>query len=1024
MEEQKIVDKLKSPLREIRDRALENISDKIEYELIDMNPFVDNTDICQVIMSWFEDTLISISEAGVKSKSTLPDLNKIFKIILTMLEKSINGKSQLEGLNAFEILESWQMKYEKFQEPEVKASLKSILEVLNAKSDESQLVSTYGASLRSTFEDETSSCQKKFIGQQSNLSLPQHLLKSTLTNRNYSPVARNYVKRVHFDENFENEDEEHRSSTIKPSPFSWMALAKDDRDKINLLHSALTSYKPEVIRDACIELTSEIFEDFPAEIFTQRPEIVFALQDVLMMNSNPALKTLAAQALSRLCVKLQMRFKLCQKVQSSRKDSILLMSLPQSCHKNDSSVDNIEDDNSFADQINTTSLKRLQLEPYEYCLMILSSAATVFQHLDQMKPANACIELFQNGMDLSKIIFDQDLKGESEIAESVKEIQGELLKSLLMHQNNRVIFLMLLKTSIEFLKISDHLDVSLTTFLQSCSLDSTLYLSHKHLHDQIVILEDFKQVEEMMSSMKHSIKVLQNTQETFKVSELIKALPGLRFHENYKKFIPLVLQTARSLRDKDKIMQMSTLVVKLLTFPDSKVCQETLFQLHSLVQDILGIGQALDIDGTKKLELSFLIYDRGEIVKELLKCSLDNEDHVKKASIEIVLYLLKAEKFLGWQLWKTVNQEIIKPNLALLECCVQEDDQVSLSRWIFCHLTDGISHFEGSLRILLTSLNSSLRSDAQANLRTILSKQPQSQTKLPKFVDILKIDISDLAMNYPPINLSLRTAKNQIMEHMSVKDLLDLIRLSPDYDILSKKAALQHLTLLLETDSSNDFIELRGLDLILELLDKCLDENGGCMELSPYVLESLKAFFVHQSKFINDFKQDKETYSRFLYAYSRSLYLHHNHKEVLDQIMVVLMLVLFHDWLKLENSVISMPKFMLDKLNFRISVEEAVLIEDDLKEPPNEALGILKVYWNMAWFGGIHILKDWTSPKGDSQFSSKLYLDPLELAVVKNSFSESVIEDLGVKINDSKTHGDFHDALQLARAHYKLIEKR
>ena len=90
-------------------------------------------------------------------------------------------------------------------------------------------------------------------------------------------------------------------SSIKPSPFAWLPLSKLDRDKISWIHSALTSYKPEIIRDACIELTSDTFEDFPAEIFIQRPEIVFALQDILLVNSNPALKSLAAQGLSDLC---------------------------------------------------------------------------------------------------------------------------------------------------------------------------------------------------------------------------------------------------------------------------------------------------------------------------------------------------------------------------------------------------------------------------------------------------------------------------------------------------------------------------------------------------------------------------------------------------------------------------------------------------------------------------------------------------------------------------------------------------
>ena len=221
-------------------------------------------------------------------------------------------------------------------------------------------------------------------------------------------------------------------------------------------------------------------------------------------------------------------------------------------------------------------------------MMVLSNAATAFQHLDHLRPANTCIELFENGLKLVSAIFENDLKGQKDLEESVMEIQNELLKSLLLHQKNRVIFLMLLEMSLKFLDISDELDVSLVTFLQSCAYDPTLYLSHKHLHEKIM-QEDFKLVQDMMTSMKHSIKVLQNKEEhSVKVSDLIKALPAMKYHENYKKYIPLVLQKARGIRELDQVSQMSSLIVQMLKFPDPQVCQETHFQLHSLVQDILG----------------------------------------------------------------------------------------------------------------------------------------------------------------------------------------------------------------------------------------------------------------------------------------------------------------------------------------------------------------------------------------------------------------------------------------------------
>jgi len=43
-----------------------------------------------------------------------------------------------------------------------------------------------------------------------------------------------------------------------------------------------------------------VLQDFPAEIFIQRPDILFTLHDILSVNANQALKSLAAQALTTL----------------------------------------------------------------------------------------------------------------------------------------------------------------------------------------------------------------------------------------------------------------------------------------------------------------------------------------------------------------------------------------------------------------------------------------------------------------------------------------------------------------------------------------------------------------------------------------------------------------------------------------------------------------------------------------------------------------------------------------------------
>ena len=106
-----------------------------------------------------------------------------------------------------------------------------------------------------------------------------------------------------------------------------------------------------------------------------------------------------------------------------------------------------------------------------------------------------------------------------------------------------------------------------------------------------------------------------------------------------------------------------------------------------------GVGQALDVDGTRKLDLSFLILDHGKIFQTLAQSSLNvsESQHVKKAAIEIILYLMKSEHIFDRQSWKIINHGIIYPNLPLIEACFNEHGGILV--WI----KDKYSNPEGTI---------------------------------------------------------------------------------------------------------------------------------------------------------------------------------------------------------------------------------------------------------------------------------------------------------------------------------------
>ena len=1009
-----IVTKLKSVHDEIKLRAVDNLSDKVKYDLIDVNELVDQTDCCSILIGWFSDKLDVDQEHN--SKSIIADLWKVLLILKSVIEKSVNGKNLLAHLNAQDVLTKWRQQYESFQTFVTKETLKEVLNLLNVDDSESQLTTSYGGVSFKSSVDDSHHGPGQFLDQR-NMSLPPRLLACTKEKRNYSPVTRSYIKRVTFSNDCLEDDalsEVSILATTHSSPFEWHPLTKMDRETLHMLHSALVSYKPEIIRDACIEFRGDVLENFPAEIFIQRPEILFTLQDILAVNANQALKSLAAQCLSKLSQKLLQRWKHCKQIKSGRKDQILLMT-GQCESTNQDTFD--DDDESFADQINTTQLKRLQLQPFEFCLMILSQSACGMQTVNSLRAANACVQMFEQGLQLGREIFEGQLCHNKDTEESVSEIENEMMKALFMHntKDNRVIFLMLLKSAIEFLSVSGLPETStLASFVQKCAFDATLFLSHKHLHDTIEAPRHFEDVEKILTAMKYAIKVLHESSVP-KLTDLKNALPALKYHENYRKYIPLVLQVAKSVRSRDQANVSSQIIQRLLLFEDAQVSSEAHFQLHSIVQDILGIGQALDIDGSRKLELSFLILDRGEIFKRLAKTCLDSKSPlpVKKAAADIILYLVKSEHILTKSLWKILSSEIIVPNLILLEACIHIEELATLANWIRDKYSnpDWKPSLPGNLRLLLSCPNFHIREEAQCNLRTILSREPNSHTKLPRFSRILQTDLAQLNLN-----LEFDNAKSDHeTHHVDLKDIIDTLHLSPDYDVLSRQGALERLSLALNhAEIQTRFVRLNGPEILLRVLEKSLEETVNWFET---LIEPLMKSFC---SLFTSFKLDNELEQKFSYAVARCLFAAHE-KYAFDVTAKAAILHLYKNCIKFEESVFTLPEALVHNLNFPVTVHGGRDVNNQDITVSDEAWPLLKTYWNLAWFGGIHVLAQWSAPKADPNFSPRLFLDASELTLIKNSFSEAILDQLSV--GQSKTHSDYQEALQLAQAHAYLLRK-
>ena len=1024
-----LVCKLQSSNEEIRLRALDNILQKLKYGVIKPNELAENTECFNIILNLFVNQM---EDREVVTRSTIPNLKNVLFVLNLLMKSSLNGRQILINLNAKAILREWMKKYGAYQPCSVKETLEEIIEqlderVIDTPSSETSLPSTYESVKKKSIENTDPGA---FIDQR-NMSLPPRLLTGTAEKRVYSPVTRSYIKRVTFSQDLDDADdadEDDLEISLGHSPFDWHPLTKLDRDKINLLHSTLTSYRPEAIRDACIQLRGETLSDFPSEIFIQRPDIVFALQDILSGNTNQALIALAAQALASICNHLQNRWKICKKVKSSRKDQLLLMNDFQVDQTNDS-ID-IEED-SFADQINTTQLKKLQLQPSEFCLMCLSSAACSLQMVTSLRSSTANIELFESALDFSTSLLN--IRAMKNRHDSIHEISETLHRVLETHNSleNRVYYLMALRVSLRFVKTFSVENSHLSTYLQQCAYDPTLYLSHLHLHSLINLPSDFEIVEKDMIAMKYAIRVLHSESSLPSLNDLRMALPTLKFHQNFRKYISIVFQTIRLVRCREKIQIASSILVQLLKYDDSQVRSETLFHLHGVIQDILGVGQALDLDGSKLQDLSFFILDHGKILNELTKMILceKSSSSVRKAGVEIMIYLLKSEHLWTRKSWDMVIEEVIRPHMVDIEACASLASEAGLTTSLLSWIKDQYSDskdvlrmsLEGNFRILLSSKIICLRQEALCNLRTYLSREPRSSIKLPRFADMIKIDLVEFLDNLQERNC-LFSSLNAISEPFDMKDIIDVLHLSPDFDVVSRKSALLQLSAILHEDTcQRNFLDLNGFEVLFNLFTKCLEETRiDWKELLPYLLEVLKSManVFHQLVTENDVKDD------FLVALLRTMFVFCDQPEVLQDILGLSLLLLFPKDAIVTHSGLSMTQDLLQHIDIPIKVSQRTECQSEMPYTANEAAWpLLKSYWNLAWYGGIHVLSQWEKVKTEPSFSPQLHLTTESLGMIQASFSEAVLEDLCLTLSRSKSHRDWQERLELANSHFYLLRK-
>ncbi|CAL8400192.1 unnamed protein product [Arctogadus glacialis] len=269
-----LVKKIGHSLKEIRVRAMKSILSKLEHSLLSLSDLVQERMLFVVLLEWFNFPEVPMQDEVLE--------------LLSTLSKHPSAAQMLRDVGAVEFLTQLSPNVE----PRLRAVIDGTLDQLFHLPD---LLPSY-----TTVPPHSSG-----HGADSPTALPKddsakigYFQKSRPGHTDAPPQRIAVCESV---------------ICLKFSMFPWLPLTTTDRHILSSNESSLRSSDPTLVRTTCQLLRDVIMQDFPAEIFLQRPSIVQNLLSLLRLSSAEGeashLGVQALGCLQQLCVGLRTRLR-------------------------------------------------------------------------------------------------------------------------------------------------------------------------------------------------------------------------------------------------------------------------------------------------------------------------------------------------------------------------------------------------------------------------------------------------------------------------------------------------------------------------------------------------------------------------------------------------------------------------------------------------------------------------------------------------------------------------------------------
>ncbi|XP_015116754.1 rotatin [Diachasma alloeum] len=832
----------------------------------------------------------------------------------------------------------------------------------------------------------------------------------------------------------------------------WQPLVSSDRGVLSAVEEALTNKTdPSLITHTCQLITNVMLQDFPAEVFLQRPSIISIFQNFLKTSDDPKVIRTILKVLHKLTRSLRFRiYYYCDPCIANKRQRVLKdQSISSSGHSSQEDLD-----------IDESVLQLQQVLLPNYCIETLTNSLRLVNSQVEGRP----LETIKSMMDVSSELVDLlkmclmpsiwlcadglSLKIHEDLKTLMKLLGDvlEFLRSYSTIDHWRITYLQLLSITMKLLSSLVPLEVSdyvlpggLKMSLAVALMDAPIYLIHPGLHstlqeyarqfrgvDEIECLRMFEETRAITRSLKAAVSLLRSREDEDIVTKMYLSKASLEYHKCYSIIMTYfsILQSFNDFSLEDKSLS-SRLLLHLMSHRNEEIRLKTYEECSCLVSATLGVEKTR---GRFTWTCVLFLFDKN-ILTEIICHGVNDVERIKTLAEDILIFLVKGKVQMGESGWGTFL-EALHPVFPLLQSLAETRSPLGqcISKMLDPDMYKeiGLTYLEvlkGNIRLLFAS-DGAIREESVFRLIYLLGMEKDSSSKRPRLSSLHGLPLSSLLILERQCSFK---KPEGTYERSNLSSVLEMLRMPNVEPKVRKSALIQVSVMLTDTSLHKIFMKEKGLETILEIFERSLLEKD--FENYPDsvvpIVSILKLISSTQLSVRHQLSNDTNVFTNIL----RSLFLFPNHEAIKLDTSPLLFLLLFHDQMMNIDVMISLPEVIVTRMrvpfvcktHWKTSIHRNG--KDSLVCASNPlALTFLRQFWAWEWNNREDILWSLWENVNNSEVDDDLKIRQQELSTLQYSSIRFYTQQQLFNIKNSTTHEEVTCALDYLWMYIKLSD--